>query len=189
MIFRMITNSSTLTNATCWTRLAIVLHRVEWSLISIKHLMEYRSTFLLFSSVNKRNWPRTSTLSHLRKHSKSSLRQGQWVVSPKIWGYYLPQVSDLHNSSLHHTTCCIRLATQSNTIQQRWMMLRSFGQDLITQAIFENPARWLAKNYVIFLDNYLRVNTTLKKFTQKDGDLRQCQRKVFGITRSQFSFK
>ena len=44
-----------------------MLHDVERSLISIKHLIQHRSTFLLFSCVNYKVelvWPNTSTLSH-----------------------------------------------------------------------------------------------------------------------------
>ena len=54
------------------------------------------------------------------------------LSEPKIRDHYSSQISNFHNSSLHRTTCCICLATQSNTIQQswtqRWMMLHTFGQ-------------------------------------------------------------
>ena len=91
----------------------IMLYDIEWSLISIKHLMQHRSTFL-----------------HSR--CKSSLGQGQQVVWPKTRDHYSYRVFDLHSSGPHLTTCCTRLATQFNTIQQswiqkRWMMLHSFG--------------------------------------------------------------
>ena len=98
-----------------------MLYDVERSLISIKHFMQHCSTFLLFSCVNNTValvWQRTSTLLQKRTRSKSSLRQGRRVVSPKIRDDYSFQISNLQDSSLHHTTCCIRLATQSNTIQQ-----------------------------------------------------------------------
>ena len=91
-----------------WPSCCIMLYDVERSLISIKHFMQHRSTFLLFSCVNKKvalDWPRTSTLLHSRTCSESSLRQGQQVVLPKIRDHYSSQICNLNNSSLHHTTC------------------------------------------------------------------------------------
>ena len=119
-----------------WPPCCIMLYDIEGSLISIKHLMQLRSTFLLFSCVNNKValvWPRTSTLLHSRTRSKWSLRQGQRVVWPEIPDHYSSQISNLRNSSLLRTTCYIRLATQSSAIQQSWiqqcwMMLHSFGQ-------------------------------------------------------------
>ena len=78
-------------------------------------------------------WPRTLTLLRSSTRSKSSLRHEQQVVSPKIRDHYSSQISSLPDSSLYRTTCCIRLATQSNTIQQSWilqcwMMLHPFGR-------------------------------------------------------------
>ena len=67
-------------------------------------------------------WPRTLTLLRSSTRSKSSLRQGQQVVSPKIRDHYSSQISSLPDSSLYRTTCCSRLATQSNTIQQSWIL-------------------------------------------------------------------
>ena len=102
----------------------MMLYDVEQSLISIKYLMQHRSTFLLFSYVNNKVafiLLCTSTLLHLHTCSKSSLRQGQPVVWPKIWDHYLSQITNLHNSSLHHTTHCICFTMQSNTIQQSWV--------------------------------------------------------------------
>ena len=115
-----------------------MLYDVEWSLTSIKHVMHHQSTFLLFSCMNNKVpfvWLRTSTLLHSRTRSKSSVRHVQRVILPKIRDHYLSQTSNLLSSSLQHTTCCIRLATQSNIIQQSWiqqywMMLHSFGQGL-----------------------------------------------------------
>ena len=72
---------------------------VERSLMSIKHLMEHRLTFLLFSCMNNKValvWPLTSTLLHWRTRSKSSLGQGQRADWPKIWDHYLSQISNLH---------------------------------------------------------------------------------------------
>ena len=108
-----------------WLSCCVMLYGVERSWISIKHLVQHRSTFLLFSCVNNKValvWSRT--------RSKSSLRQGQQVYWPKIWDDYSSQISNHHNSNLHRTTCCIRLAMQFNTIQQCWRTLHSFGRGL-----------------------------------------------------------
>ena len=120
-------------------------YNVERSLISIKHLMQHRSTFLLFSCVNNKValvLPRTSTLLHSRTFSESSLRQGQRVVWPKIRDHYLSQIFDLYSSGQYCTTCCIRLAMQYSTIQQSWiqqywMILHSFGQGFIQHLLME----------------------------------------------------
>ena len=142
-------HDSTLLKVSCWTRLAIMLHhvasccimlhhvvRVERGLIFIEHLIQHRTTFLLFSCMNNKValvWPRTLTLLHSRTRSKSSHRQGQRDVWPKIRDHYSSQIFNLHNPNLLRTTCCIRMATQSNTIQQSWIqqcwtMLHSFDR-------------------------------------------------------------
>ena len=78
----------------------MMLYDVERSLISMKHLMQRRSTL------------------HSCKRCKSSLMRGQRLVWPKIRDHYSSQIFDLQNSGPHRTTCCIRLATQYNTMQQ-----------------------------------------------------------------------
>ena len=102
----------------------IMLYDVERSLISIKHFMQCNSTFLSFACLNNKvalNWSLTSILLHWRTHSKSSVRQGQQVVWPKIRDHYSSHIPNLHTSSLHLTKCCIHSTTQSNTIEQSWI--------------------------------------------------------------------
>ena len=102
----------------------IMLYDVERSLISIKRFMQHHSTFLLFTCLNNKValvWSRSSSLLHSCERSKSSFRQRQRVNWPKIRDHYSSQIFNLHNWSSHHTTCCIRLATQPNTIQQSWI--------------------------------------------------------------------
>ena len=73
----LIQHHPTLLNPTCCTRLATMLDDVERSLISIKHHLQHRPTFLLFSAVNKYVafvWPPCSTLLNAGMPTKLTLR-------------------------------------------------------------------------------------------------------------------
>ena len=116
---------STLLNATCWTRLATMLHHVVWCCMMLNEVW-FPSNILCNIIVQ-----------HFCTHAlqKSSLSQGQREVWPKIWDHYSSQIFDFHNSGPHRT-CCIRLVMQYNAIQQSgirqcWMILHSFGQGFI----------------------------------------------------------
>ena len=117
----------------CCLSCCMMLYNVKRSMISIKHLMQHRSTFL-----------------HLRMRCKSSLMQGERVGWPKIRDHYSSQIFNLHNSGPHRT-CCIRLATQYNTIQQSWiqqcwMMLHSFGHGFSTGSCLKQATSDQYKN-------------------------------------------
>ena len=66
-----------------WSSCCTILHDVERSLISIKHLMQHRSTFLLFSCVKNKGvlvWSGTLTLLHSCTRSKSSLSWESGII-------------------------------------------------------------------------------------------------------------
>ena len=127
------------------TSCCIMLHHVERSLITIKRLMQHRSTFLLWITV----WIiKLYSFERARQHcctcarATSYFRQGHQIDCPKMRDHNSSLISNHDNFSLHHTTCWVRLATQSNTIQQSWiqqcwMMLHLIGRG------FSQLCRWV----------------------------------------------
>ena len=102
----------------------MMLHDVVWFWAQFDFHQTFDATFLLFLCVKNKDtlvWLSTPTL----------------LNSPRC-----SQIPNLHNSNMHRTTCCIRLVTRSNIIQwswipQCWMMLHSFGQDLMQSLVIK----------------------------------------------------
>ena len=99
-----------------WPSCCMMLYHVERSLVSIKHLMQHRSTFLLFSYMKKKSCTRLVA----QLNVVAPVCAHQVISLLRIKDHYSSQITNLHDSSLHSTTYCIRLAsspTPSNIVQ------------------------------------------------------------------------
>ena len=124
----------TLLNATCWTRLATMLYHVTLCCIMLHYVASccimLHHVALCCIMLNEVWFPSNiscNIVQHFctRTRCKSSFEQEKRVVWSKIRDHYSSQIFDLHNSSLHRTTCCMsaphnilrRSTTSSNKVE------------------------------------------------------------------------